>query len=75
MIKSTLSIERFIVKKSGFSVYDEKFHRGINVIRGDHSVGKTTILELIFYILGGEIKDNQWLYPADKCDYVCCQSI
>jgi hypothetical protein len=73
MIKSTLSIERFIVKKSGFSVYDEKFHKGINVIRGDHSVGKTTILELIFYILGGEIKDKQWLYPADKCDYVCCQ--
>ena len=73
MIKSTLFIERFIVKKSGFSVYDEKFHRGINVIRGDHSVGKTTILELLFYVLGGEIKDNQWLYPADKCDYVCCQ--
>lgn len=73
MIKSTLFIERFVVKKSGGSVYDERFHSGINVIRGDHSVGKTTILELLFYVLGGEIKGNQWLYPADKCDFVCCQ--
>ncbi|MHC5351203.1 hypothetical protein [Metapseudomonas furukawaii] len=73
MGNSTLFIERLVVSKSGGSVYDERFHRGINVIRGDHSVGKTTILELLFYVLGGEIKENQWLYPADKCDCVICQ--
>ena len=50
---STLFVERLVVIKSGGSVYDERFHRGINVIRGDHSVGKTTILELLFYVLGG----------------------
>lgn len=73
MDKSTLFIERLIILKSDHSVYDEEFHRGINVIRGDHSVGKTTILEMLFYVLGGEIKENQWLHPADKCDEIFCQ--
>lgn len=73
MIKSNFFIERLVVEKRGSFVYDEAFHRGINVIRGEHSVGKTTILELIFYVLGGEIKANQWLAPADKCDSVICQ--
>ena len=73
MTKSIIQIERFIIRKGSIAIYDELFHPGINVIRGDHSVGKTTILELIFYVLGGEIKENQWLYPADKCDEVLCQ--
>ena len=73
MDRSMFYIERLIIKKSGFHIYDEKFHKGINVIRGDHSVGKTTVLEIIFYVLGGEIKGNQWLTPADLCDVVFCQ--
>lgn len=73
MDKSTLLIERLVIIKSGLHVYDELFHKGVNVIRGDHSVGKTTILEMLFYVLGGEIKENQWLYPADKCDDIYCQ--
>jgi hypothetical protein len=73
MDKSTLFIERLVILKSNHAIYDENFHRGINVIRGDHAVGKTTILEMLFYVLGGEIKDNQWLYPADKCDEILCQ--
>ncbi|BDY06053.1 hypothetical protein [Ferrimonas sp. YFM] len=73
MIRSIFFVERLVIIKSGKSVYDEEFHQGINVIRGDHSVGKTTILELLFYVLGGEIKENQWLYPADRCDEIYCQ--
>jgi hypothetical protein len=73
MIRSSLFVERLVVRKAGGHVYDELFHPGINVIRGDHSVGKTTILELLFYVLGGEIKSNQWLYPADKCNDILCQ--
>ncbi|PKQ79663.1 hypothetical protein AOX56_13880 [Aeromonas sobria] len=73
MIRSSFFVERLVIIKSGRSVYDEAFHQGINVIRGDHSVGKTTILEILFYVLGGEIKDNQWLYPADHCDEIYCQ--
>ncbi|HCF1530883.1 AAA family ATPase [Pseudomonas aeruginosa] len=73
MPKTFFMVERLVVRKGGGHVYDELFHPGINVIRGDHSVGKTTILELLFYVLGGEIKSNQWLYPADRCDDVVCQ--
>jgi len=73
MDKSMFFIERLVVRRSGFHIYDENYHLGINVIRGDHSVGKTTILEIIFYILGGEIKESQWLTPADRCDDVLCQ--
>lgn len=73
MTRSIFFVERLVIIKSGHSVYDEEFHQGINIIRGDHSVGKTTILELLFYVLGGEIKKNQWLYPADHCDEIYCQ--
>jgi len=73
MTRSTLFVRRLIITYRGRRVYDERFHEGINVIRGDHSVGKTTILELLFYALGGEIKENQWLHPADKCDVIFCE--
>ncbi len=73
MDSARILIERLVILKSNNSIYDEEFHKGINVIRGDHSVGKTTILELLFYVLGGEIKRDQWLYPADKCDEIYCQ--
>lgn len=46
--KSTLFIDRFIVMKSGRAVYDQNFHSGINIIRGDNSIGKSTIMDLLF---------------------------
>lgn len=69
-IRSSILLKKLIVHSAGEEVYSQEFHRGLNVIRGEHAVGKTTIAELIFYILGGEIKKEQWLYPAKECDYV-----
>ncbi|CAH0336810.1 hypothetical protein FVB9288_02532 [Flavobacterium sp. CECT 9288] len=37
--------------------YDEKFHKGVNIIRGDNSSGKSTITHFIFYVLGGAFND------------------
>ena len=63
-------LKRLIVLKNEKELYNEEFHEGINVIRGDNTVGKSTILDLIFYGLGGEIKKANWAYPANECDKV-----
>ncbi|HIF9480997.1 TPA: AAA family ATPase [Photobacterium damselae] len=65
MIYKRLMINRFIVFQGEKVMYDQKFHTGINVIRGEHSVGKSTLLDLIFYSLGGELKDREWKEPIE----------
>lgn len=67
---SYLKINRLVITKGGQALYDEIFHDGVNIIRGEHSVGKSTILDMIFYILGGELKKDDWKYPADECSNV-----
>ena len=64
--KPTLILTRLLITKSGGAVYDEKYHYGLNVIRGRNSSGKTTIARAIVYALGGDIK--QWTPELLKCD-------
>lgn len=56
---SILLIKRFIVtkieNKSEFA-FDEKFHEGVNIIRGENSRGKSTIANLLYYSIGGDVK-------------------
>lgn len=54
-----------IVTHSGTVAYDEKFQRGVNIIRGQNSSGKSTIANFIFYVLGGDY--NNWTTEAIKC--------
>ena len=54
-ISPSLRIQRFVVRKGGGELYDENFNVGLNIIRGDNSVGKSTIAELMFYALGGDL--------------------
>jgi hypothetical protein len=49
----------------GTVAYDEKFHQGVNIIRGVNSSGKSTIANFIFFVLGGDF-DN-WTTAANKC--------
>ncbi|MBI5539786.1 MAG: AAA family ATPase [Bacteroidia bacterium] len=65
---SFLKINKLLVTKDGKSVYQENFHNGINIIRGDNSSGKSTISNFIFFGLGGEFID--WLPEAGNCDFV-----
>jgi hypothetical protein len=51
--------------------YDEIFHKGINIINGDNSSGKSTITHFIFYIFGGAF--NDWVKEAKRCSEVIAQ--
>lgn len=63
-----LQLNRLTILKSGQLVYDEKFHRGVNIIRGENGVGKSTIANAIYYVLGGDF--TKWLPEIAKCDFV-----
>lgn len=68
----SLQINRLVVERHGKRAYDEKFHAGINIIRGENSSGKSTILNLIYYALGGNIVD--WSETALLCDTVMVEA-
>ena len=48
--------------------YDEHFHHGINIIRGENSSGKSTITRLLFYGLGGGY--THFVPEARRCSRV-----
>lgn len=64
----SLILNRLRVLCHGQVAYDENFHTGINIIRGQNGSGKTTIADFIFFILGGEFDD--WKDAATLCDEV-----
>ena len=67
---STFFVNRFIVVKGSKPVYDEVFQRGVNIIRGANSVGKSTIMDFLFNCLGGDIPEDRWNEEAQTCDAV-----
>lgn len=66
--QSFLALCRLRVLRNGHIVYDESFHRGVNIIRGENGSGKSTIADFIFYVLGGEFDD--WKEAARRCTEV-----
>ncbi|RYD54392.1 MAG: hypothetical protein EOP56_19295 [Sphingobacteriales bacterium] len=72
MTRNNLFIERLVVfSMSGSLAYDEEFHKGVNIIRGDNSSGKSTITNFIFFILGGDF--NDFVPEAKRCSEVFAQ--
>jgi hypothetical protein len=68
----TLVIKRLVVERNQAAVYDERFHPGVNIIRGENSSGKSTILNFIFYGLGGDLYD--WSDAAKLCTRVLVET-
>lgn len=69
---NTLFLQRLrIVTEAGDVAYDEVFHRGVNIIRGQNSSGKSTIVRFIFFVLGGYYTD--FVPQAMKCLYVMAE--
>jgi predicted nucleic acid-binding Zn-ribbon protein len=66
MMSNHLFLNRLrIVAENGAVAYDEQFHKGVNIIRGDNSSGKSTITHFIFYVLGGDF--SEFVPEARKC--------
>lgn len=69
MMHNNLFLNRLLIyTHEGAIAFDEKFHRGINIINGDNSSGKSTITQFIFYVLGGSF--NDWVKEARLCSSV-----
>ena len=66
-----LILNRLVVRAGEHKAYDEKFHVGLNIIRGTNSSGKSTILDFIFFALGGDV--NIWKTAASKCTDVSAE--
>ncbi|RWP73697.1 ATP-binding protein [Mesorhizobium sp.] len=64
----TLIVRRVVVYRGDHSVYNEIVHEGVNVVRGENSSGKSTVLNFIFYGLGGEL--SAWSTVARLCTRV-----
>ncbi|OAV66755.1 hypothetical protein Barb4_02759 [Bacteroidales bacterium Barb4] len=66
MMSNHLFLNRLrIVTENGAVAYDEQFHKGVNIIRGDNSSGKSTVTHFIFYALGGDF--SEFVPEARKC--------
>ncbi|MGD0488629.1 MAG: AAA family ATPase [Syntrophorhabdales bacterium] len=63
-----LELNRLVVFGKGATAYDQPFHKGVNIIRGSNSSGKSTIADFIFYVLGGDF--SKWKPEAEACDSV-----
>jgi len=66
--RPNLRINRLVVKRERHVAYDAHFHSGLNVIAGENSSGKSTVLDFLFYGLGGDLSD--WREAALLCTEV-----
>jgi len=67
MIVPTLIVNRFAILRDTRFVYDQTFHKGINIIRGDNGTGKSTVMDLLYYALGAEVK--KWTVEQERCTH------
>jgi DNA repair exonuclease SbcCD ATPase subunit len=70
--KPTLLVKRLVVSRNSNVAYDEQFHIGVNVVRGQNSSGKSTILNFLYYGLGGDLSD--WSDKALLCTHVTVEA-
>lgn len=74
MMHNNLFLNRLMIRtRDGKIAYDENFHKGINIITGDNSSGKSTISHFIFYVLGGFF--NDWVKEAKRCSFVTAEVV
>ena len=66
---NNLFLNRLLIyTNEGMVAYDEIFHKGVNIIRGENSSGKSTITHFIFFVLGASF--NDFVPEARQCQSV-----
>ncbi len=68
-----LRLKQLVILKGGQRAYDQKFHLGLNIIHGSNGSGKSSILDFIFYALGGNL--TKWKPIASICDAVFAEIV
>lgn len=68
LFEPTLQIREVAIYRGSSHAYRASFHRGVNIISGENSSGKSTILSLIVYGLGADMAN--WSEHAKLCDRV-----
>lgn len=69
--KQFLIVNRLVISSRANFIYDQKFYVGVNIIRGDNGTGKSTVMDLLFFVLGGDVKE--WTEEQSRCDFVMCE--
>ncbi|MDI1308625.1 MAG: hypothetical protein PSV17_04225 [Methylotenera sp.] len=66
MFKPSLFVDELAIFKEAKEVFRAKFHKGVNIVKGHNSSGKTTILDFLAYTMGAE--NIPWKPYALLCD-------
>lgn len=56
----------YVVTRDQCVAYDQRFHHGVNIIRGENSSGKSTVTHLLFFALGGVY--TNFVNEAKQCE-------
>lgn len=67
LLPPTIIVGRLVVFKDNRIVLETAFHKGLNIISGHNSSGKTTTLDFLAHTMGSE--DIPWKKEALLCDY------
>jgi len=65
-----LKVNHLSVFRGEHTVFSEAFHSGLNIISGENSSGKSSIMDFLFFGLGGDLAENQWRETSLLCDRV-----
>ncbi len=68
LYKPTLQLRKLRVLREKQIAYQADFHEGVNIIRGQNASGKSTVVDFIFYALGGD--SVPWKSEALLCSEV-----
>lgn len=71
MYEPTLQLVCLKIFRNNGVAYVANFHDGVNIISGQNASGKSTIMDFIFYVLGGE--NVPWKNEALLCDVVMAE--